>query len=205
MIGFYDLQDQTLHHDSGDTAKIHDLWFDLRTGDISHVLLDLGRLLRPDLALITPDRIDRATWTLRTTQGELDRAPRWREPVDGMTPHWPPIVIGPFGNTLSLPLLAAQLGQTRNPEPDAIAQALSDTTDAATDVISASVFARDGELGSVRDLRIAPDRWAVTGIVVTAPQGTVTVPLPHIRRQVDAARGGHIVLQGPREAYSAAA
>ena len=161
------------------TARVHDLWFDLDTGRISHAVVNLGNWLVSDLALVTPDRIRHTgdRWTLSMTQGELTRAPRWNAAGDAPLIDWPPIVVGPFGNTLSLPLLAAQMRAARG-DMDDIAQAISQTTDAATGLIGTPVR---GEADAMTDLAIDMDRHVVTHVII----GSDHLPLSFLRRTED--------------------
>ncbi|MEX0312379.1 MAG: hypothetical protein AB3N17_19285 [Tateyamaria sp.] len=189
-----------IYVEQGVTATIRDFWFDGATGRISHVILDLGSWLASDLALATPDRIALGgeDWTLRMRQAELTRAPRWSDPSDAFMSDWPPIIVGPFGNTLSIPLLAAQL-KRQQVAGDGIAPVLAEITDAATDFVGAPVFAEDGEMGAVSDLQIDLDAWTVTQLTVEQTAGSLaTVAWSDVRRQVDAERGGHVLVNGRR-------
>ncbi|MEL7090581.1 MAG: PRC-barrel domain-containing protein [Pseudomonadota bacterium] len=163
------------------TARVQDVWFDLDTGRISHAVVDLGGWLTSDLALITPGRINAAgdTWTLSMTKGELTRAPRWNAPGDAPLIDWPPIVVGPFGNTLSLPLLAAQMRDARG-DMDDIAQVISQTTDAASALIAAPV---GGEADAITDLAIDLDSTTVTHVII----GSDHLPISLLRRAPDGA------------------
>ena len=78
-----------------------------------------------------------------------------------------------------------------------IATALAQTTDAVTDLVGASVFATDGEMGSLTDLEIDARSWTITHLLVQRSVDVTTqIALSDIRRQVDEARGGHVLVKG---------
>ncbi|MEL7261056.1 MAG: PRC-barrel domain-containing protein [Pseudomonadota bacterium] len=206
---FNRMRTATLTTEGERTATINDLWFDEDTGAVHHIRVDLGGWLTSDEALIgvrhlaAPETADGA-WDLDMTQTQLDAAPRWPDAAQTAMADWPPIIIGPFGNALSLPLVGAQLTAARGPSEtgDSAAPRLTQALSSATEFLSQPVFARDGELGTVEDVWVDCDAWSVHALDVSTddPSKPVRVPYSALRHRGSAA--GHIVIAGVRADYS---
>lgn len=181
-------------------------WFALETGVLRYVSVDLGGWLGSDAVLVTPDRL---TWdgaqksaTLDLSEEAITAAPRWPD-TDGISlADWPPILIGPLGNTLSPPLIEAQAREAAQPDrpagPDTTAPTKVRPLTALDDLIGQPVFADGGELGSVTDLRLGTQGgWHLLDLIVD--DGRLAVPFANLRHIGPEA--GHVVVAGSAARY----
>lgn len=196
---------------NSDTATMDDIWFDMDTGRISYLRIRSGGWLKGEEVLIAADRLappdDNATfWMVNMTDDDLAAAPRWPD-SGGIFADWPPIIIGPFGSTISGPLLNAQMQEAMGEDwpktPNTSADRLTDPLQQGSEILGAPVFARDGEIGTVGNLVMEPGNWHVVTLLVERPQAQdpVEMPFDAIRHQGE--KAGHLVVSGTAADYRA--
>lgn len=174
-------------------------WIVPETGVLRYISVDLGGWLGSDEVLVAPDRL---TWAgadapaaLDLTQRAIERAPRWPD-TDGPTlADWPAILIGPLGNTVSVPLVEAQARDTARParpaDPDASAPHKVGPLTALTDLLGQPVFDHTGELGALTDMRLSTSgRWSILDLIVG--DAGAAVPFANLRHV--GRKAGHLVV-----------
>ncbi|MEO1550421.1 MAG: hypothetical protein AAFR93_08315 [Pseudomonadota bacterium] len=149
----------------GEILPVRGMLGHLDKRQVIYVAVDVGTWFTRDTALVAAANVDFSnnslTYDLR--KEHVEHAPRW----GGDDPTWfeqfglsslPPIIVGPFGNTVS-PLMLAAAVQPPHPQEDRpiapVAQI--DSLTSLGDVIGAEAFGTDGPLGHVRDLEIRED------------------------------------------------
>ena len=189
------------------SGKITAFWTEGMSGAVRYVQVDLGGWLRTDEALLGVARLAAPVttggpWHLEMSAAELDQAPRWPEGSSNPVADWPPVIIGPFGHTLSLPLMGAQLSAEGAAE-NAHAPQLTNRLERVSAWCDQPVFARDGELGVVCDVGIDLRRWRLDHlrVAVLDVSDPVVVPFDAVRHRGAADR--HIVVAGLRSDYAA--
>ncbi len=195
----------------GTSRKVEDLWYDSATGRIIYIHLDLGGWLSTDEVLISPARLQPSAnvsgdWIVQMTEAEVAAAPRW--PQDHTMPmaDWPTLVSGPFGTTISPPLMGAQISDAAGPDlPDAAnttAPNLAQRHEHLSDLIDQPVFASDGEMGPVSDVALDMKNWVITALLISTDDAAdpVQVPLRAVRHRPQPSR--HVVVRGVRRDYS---
>lgn len=149
------------------------------------VALDIGRWRRDQVVLVAMDRFDLPegdTWPVHVSADELDRAPVWKG--DGATlVDLPPLLVGPFGFTISPTLMAAGLRDTAMRslnDPISEPQSELGIWKPAAALLNREVFDASGPVGTVEDLKLDDD-WSVTALIVDGR----TIPVARIRHEAD--------------------
>jgi len=192
------------------SGTIKNFWVEAETGEVRFVQVDVGGWLAVDDVLIATTRLSRPAtpgdpWLLEMTEAQLAQAPRWADSAALDFAAWPPVMVGPFGNAMSLPLLSAQMhANTPTATPSATSQAafLTRPLEPMAGLLERPVFARDGELGAVADLWMQAETWTMDHLVIETPgpSDPIVVPFKAVRHR--GASDGHIVLAGARADYS---
>lgn len=192
------------------TATVDDVWFDLETGRIPFLRIRSGGWLNSENILIPTDRLDPPDQdanirAVHITDEDLASAPRWPDNSGGVFADWPPIIVGPFGSTISGPLLGAQmkeaLGQEWPVSANTSAPRLTEPLEQASTTLGSAVFARDGEIGPVSDLLLEPGTWRVEALMVENPERKDPVHVPFSALRHRGQKSGHLVVSGSGDSY----
>lgn len=200
----------------GITALLHDP----DTLKVRFVALDIGGWLQRHEVLVAIGRmgvlnIDEGFWATRLTRDEVEAAPRWshHEPPADLS-FWPPLIVGPFGETYSPLLMQAALAQGDDPARSAeeavrqgSAEGPAGKDDPAFhlaltgDMRGREAFAEDGTVGRIEDVVLRQDPLRVHAVVIETDEGDrVTAPLSRLRHL---AEQGHLVFDMPRSEFGA--
>ena len=189
-------------------------WLDPEAGALRYVGADVGGWLSGRVALVAAGllRYDGERWHADTAREDIEAATLASDGglhLDLL--DLPPLITGPFGNTVSPLLMAAGLRAEAAEEapplppeardapagvPPLTAEDRIRRLETWDELHGAAVFARDGELGALSDLVLDDRAWDVAELVVTAPGGMLHVPANLVRHRVEA--GGHYVLSAER-------
>ena len=191
----------------GETHAVNEVWFDDENWRLRYLGVDVGGWFSSRTALVSASRLrhdDQGVWHLDLTKEELEGAPTSEE-RDGDhvfdIASLPPVLTGPFGNTVSPMLIYAGLlsgaeeaSPPENPDRPLEARAASPTRslELAGDWIGAPVFGPSGEIGPLSDMLFESAAQSIGALVVMTTDGTRAIPLGQMRRR--AASGGHIVV-----------
>lgn len=190
---------------------VTEIFFHERTGQLRYVALHTGDAFDHDDTLVSTGRfspVSEGDWNVYLPEKDIHAAPGWdsgeahphRVPV--ALESWPPILIGPFGETTSpLMFYAAMLeaGESTEPpeRPHRSADPRVDRLERATRRLGGEVFGADGALGYLDDMLVAPVGLAITDLVVDGRR----VPYARLRHMAD--EGTHTVLDLDRAAFEA--
>ena len=196
-----------LKAEAGDRKfTVTEIFFEDDTGHLRYVALQTGGVFNREEVLVAIGAFAEPgeTWRLVLDEAAVRDAPRWTEgehsgppvPLEG----WPPVVIGPFGNTESPLMLwaqaAAAFGDEEGGEGEGRPPPSGDRRvvhlDRVTLKLDAPVFGDDGELGRLADLVIEPREMRITAFVVEDASGAHSVPWSALRRFPR--EGRHVVL-----------
>lgn len=160
-----------------------DAFFRIEDGMLRYVAIDIGGWLNTDDVIVSMDLMsppdpaqDDAPWQVRLSEAALEGAPRWtdsgkRQEVD--LRNWPPVIVGPFGGTLSPILLYEQVhaaaGDAAEPEDTASAAPLVRNLQRAGKWLGLPAFDASGELGRIRDMEFDPDNGRILAFVLEGP------------------------------------
>lgn len=178
---------------------IKDVFFSLSDRDLSYLVIDTGSWFETDTVLVSSRLItgvstDNREIALETDEATIRSAPRWQDDQSSSLDAFPPIVVGPFGNTIS-PLMLASMAR-KAPDATTAGDALTQRLDRFSEVDGIDVFGRDGELGRVVDLLLSPKIHEITHLVVDNGKvlagRQLIVPIEKLRHQ--AAQDTHLVL-----------
>ncbi len=176
---------------------IKDIFFSLSDRSMAYLIIDTGQWFDTNTVLVSTSLIadilaDDRTVTLDADEAKIRSAPRWQDDNSALTDALPPIVVGPFGNTISPAMMAAMIQQPEHAEGDI----MTDSLDQFTKLDGMDVFGNDGELGRVIDLLLSPKTRAITHMVVDNGKvlagRQLIVPIEKLRHQ--AAQNTHLVL-----------
>ncbi|SNS53454.1 PRC-barrel domain-containing protein [Tropicimonas sediminicola] len=189
-----------------------DAFFRVEDGCLTHVLVDVGGWLSTDRVLVSSELLmppegaegdDR--WRLSLSEEALEAAPRWggakeAEGIDLL--KWPPVIVGPFGSTVSPILMYEQIRALQEREEASIASdgrgpQISRDMQRASAWFGLPAFDASGELGRVQDLEFDPDSRRILAIVLEAngagPDGGREIPYGALRHI--GGEGTHLVFQ----------
>ncbi|MHA6263303.1 PRC-barrel domain-containing protein [Arenibacterium sp. CAU 1754] len=207
------LSDMTRYTTPIDEEKVNvvDIFFSASDWRLKHLMLDMSGWFDQQGALVSADHVrdintDDRQMDLSVTKADLDVAPRlssWNDGVNlfGMLP---PIVIGPFGNTVSPQLAAAGMvvhskSQVADPEPAIQFARFSKWS-------KLEVFGTEGQLGTLEDLLYDPEKQAISHMVVDngkrLPGRQLVLPIEVFRHIAD--QETHIVVALNEEQLSKA-
>lgn len=193
-------------------------WLDAQRARLVYLEVETGGFLsRPRRALIHASRLSAGAPPRAEVDAAMIEAAE-TEPEEGFLldpAGLPPILTGPFGNTVSPLLMMAGMRseavEEQAPHPDAPGTrddsgeepgAEADPRAAlerASEWLGAPVFGRAGELGRVDDLLLAKADWATAYLIVRARTGRHAVPWAVVRHR---APGGHVVISGDAAALA---
>ncbi|WP_224825071.1 PRC-barrel domain-containing protein [Cognatishimia sp. MH4019] len=178
-----------------------DVFFSIADGTLAFLLVDTGSWLQSDTVLISSKMIsdisieDRSI-ELDITAAQLEAAPVWKEDDTIFLDAMPPVVVGPFGNTISPAMMAALIRQRRQEQDSSVAEELIDDLDQFTTIQGTDVFGTDGELGNLVDFLMTPEERKITHMVIdngnVLPGRQLVIPLEKLRHK--AAQDTHLVL-----------
>lgn len=206
LVAFNRMVHAPVRFSAKQSGWIKDLWCDPRTGHLRFVQVDVGGWLTRDEALVGASRLASpvttgGSWHLDMTEEEVEAAPRCPDAARNAMADWPPILVGPFGTTLSLPLIGAQLSVSDKDKNDA-APEVTQALDCVSGMRGKPVFATDGEMGDVDDIWINVPAGEIHSLAVTTPDPARPV---HVRwnqiRHRDADHG-HFVIEGVGADYT---
>lgn len=188
------------------SLNIRDVFFAPDSLEVSYVLVSDGAWTDPERMLVAASYLgdadpDAREIPLRISDDELSRAPRWdsgQGPLASFLTTLPPLVVGPFGATHApLPLAAEAMAQPSD-DTDERSVMVKERFDRLGDWLGKPVFARDGEVGVVRDLLYDPEQGRIAHLIVGDDKmfnATQTaIPVAEIAHRVDDEKGGHVVL-----------
>ncbi len=188
----------------GQTFPVTEVFFHEPTGRLRYVALGTGGWLTREEVLLRIDRFGKPEpgsrhWPVTLSADHIEEAPTWTGGGSSGPPihleNWPTVVVGPFGNTTSPLMMWAELAESEHeehmhgPSGDKRVSKL----ERATQRIGGEVFGSDGLLGTLSDVIVDPDRFAITDFVVRAEAGGEhVVPYARLRHLAHDAR--HLVL-----------
>lgn len=190
---------------------VTEVFFSERTGQLRYVALHTGDAFDHGETLVSIGRfspVGDGDWNVFLPEADIRSAPGW-DSGDAYPHHvpialesWPPILIGPFGETTSpLMLYAAMLEAEDSVEPPEAphhtADARVDRLERATRRLGGEVFGDDGPLGRLDDMLIAPVGFAITDLIVDDRR----VPYSRLRHMPD--EGTHTVINIDRAEFEA--
>lgn len=187
---------------------VTEVFFHERTGQLRYVALHTGAAFDHDDTLVSTGRfspVGEGDWKVYLPEEHIHAAPGWdsgepqRHPI--ALEAWPPIIIGPFGETTSpLMFYAAMLEAEQSaeqPPPRRSADARVDRLERATRRLGGEVFGADGPLGRLEDMIVAPVGLAITDLIVDGRR----VPYARLRHMAD--DGTHTVVNLDRAGFEA--
>ncbi|MBJ3761624.1 hypothetical protein ILP92_02520 [Maribius pontilimi] len=169
-----DLLDSRAITDDG-AFPVRDLFYVPADWRLRYALLDVGGWLEKHEVLVSTDRLAPPTakgWPLNMTGDELKSAPVI-DTVDATSSVLPPLVVGPFGTTVSPLGIAAHLGLVSDATPDNDPQGKGAgdgngrifQMDRVSDLLGLEVFTDQGPKGVIEDLRLRDDMTLSHAIV----------------------------------------
>lgn len=190
---------------------VTEVFFQERTGQLRYVALHTGDAFDHDDTLVSIGRfsaIGDGDWKVFLPEADIHAAPGWDS--GEAYPHhvpvalegWPPILIGPFGETTSpLMLYAAMVEAGEAEEPPEVphhsADARVDKLERVTRRLGGEVFGADGALGRLDDMLVAPVGFAITDLIVEGRQ----VPYSRLRHMAE--EGTHVVVNLDKAGFEA--
>ena len=195
----------------GETHDVTEVWFDDEGWRLRYLGVDVGGWFSSRTAIVKASRLRAGPdadgdWHVDLTREELEAAPTSEERGGGHVfdvASLPPVLTGPFGNTISPALIYAGLlseaEEERPPEDphaerpmEAPAMREIRSLEAFADWHGAPVFGPDGEVGPLSDMLFEPVAQAIVALVAMTTEGPKPIPLGQLRRR--AAAGGHLVV-----------
>jgi hypothetical protein len=192
---------------------VTEVFFHERSGQLRYVALHTGDAFDHDDTLVSIGRfsaVGEGDWKVFLPDADIHAAPGWdsgeahphRVPV--AIESWPPIVIGPLGETASpLMFYAALVDAEESVEPPEVphhtADARVDRLERATRRLGGEVFGADGPIGRLDDMLVAPVGLAITDLVVDGR----LVPYARLRHMAE--EGTHTVVNLDRVGFEALA
>ena len=188
---------------------VTEVFFHERTGQLRYVALRTGDAFEHDDTLVSAGRfspVGDGDWKVYLAEADIRAAPGWNSGESHRIPvaleAWPPIIVGPFGETTSplmfyAAMLEAETGAEPAPPSGRRADARVDRLERATRRLGGEVFGADGFLGRLDDMVVAPVGLAVTDLVVDGRH----VPYARLRHMAD--EGTHTVLDIDRATVEA--
>ncbi|RYH11328.1 PRC-barrel domain-containing protein [Tropicimonas sp. IMCC6043] len=195
--------------DVGDReGEFRDAFFRLEDGMIRYIALDLGGWLTTDTVIVSTDLLsppegDSGRWSVSLDEAALETAPRWNETdraeeIDLRL--WPPVIVGPFGSTISPILLYEQLQAGKDDRDDDTL----DGTSAAPLIRSLQrvghwlglpAFDASGEIGRLHDMDFDPQNGRILAFVLNGPGPLPSrgAALPYVMLRHIAEQGTHLV------------
>jgi hypothetical protein len=205
LHSFKDLIDKPMR--VGDRkASFRDAFFRIDEGVLRYAALDIGGWLSIDniivsMDLIGPSAAEDGEWLVKLDEQALADAPRWerreeREEVD--LQGWPPVIVGPFGSTISPLLLYQQLRELRGTGADTDDGEVSPVyaMERAGKWLGLTAFDAEGELGKVEDILFETDTNDIHAVILDrdVPDSDLGRELPiHLFRHM-AEQETHLVL-----------
>ena len=186
-------------HTKDATFPIKDVFFSLSGRTLSFLTLDTGSWFESDSAivsarLLTKVSTDDRTVTLDTDEAHIRDATRWSENGSSAMDALPPIVIGPFGNTISPAMMIAMDRNASQQTTGQVAQA--QRCEQFSSMENMDVFGSDGELGRLIDLLLSPETREITHMVIDNGKvlagRQLIVPIEKLRHQAE--QETHLVL-----------
>ncbi len=171
-----------------------DAFFNLEDGVLRYVALDIGGWLSADNVVVSTELLsppdpawDDTRWHVQLSEAALKNAPRWTEdepePRVNLT-NWPPVIVGPFGSTVS-PILLYEQFLDMDEDDEAETQAPPEAAPLVRNLhrvgkwLGLPAFDASGELGIVQDMNFDPDNGRILSFVLEkADAGT------HRRREI---------------------
>jgi hypothetical protein len=191
---------------------VTEVFFHERTGQLRYVALHTGNAFDHDETLVAIGRFsalgDDGDWKVYLPDQDIHAAPGW-DSGDAYPHHvpvalesWPPILIGPFGETTSpLMLYAAMVEAEEATEPPEVphhtADARVERLERVTRRLGGEVFGVDGSLGNMDDMEVAPVGFAITEMIVDGRH----VPYDRLRHMSH--EGRHTVLNMTKADFDA--
>lgn len=187
------------------TVSVDDVFFEPETGALKYLSLETGGWLDPDVVLISAGLVagynrDDRTIDLRVEEDELKTARKIDPATErtGVLTALPPIVVGPFGGTVSPMMATAAIAENQAAEVASERHRIAlPGVERTSEWIGQPVFGTDGELGLLSDLLFDPALSAVTHIVVDDGGlfngRNVVLPLETVRHRGE--KDGHIVIR----------
>ncbi|SFD10340.1 hypothetical protein [Tropicimonas isoalkanivorans] len=205
LQSFKDLIDKPMR--AGDRkASFRDAFFRIDEGILRYAALDIGGWLSIDNIIVSMDLIEPSAagdgeWVVKLDEDALAGAPRWerreeREEVD--LQGWPPVIVGPFGSTISPLLLYQQLRELRGTGAgnDDGEESPVQSMERAGKWLGLTAFDAVGELGKVEDFIFETDTNAIHAVILDrdAPGTDLgrELPIHHFRHMAD--QETHLVL-----------
>ena len=192
----------------GETHEVTEIWFDDESWRLRYLGVDVGGWFSSRTAIVEAGRLrhEGGAWHLDLTKDELEAAPTSEERDGGHVfdiASLPPVLTGPFGNTVSPMLIHAGLlaeAEDEMPPRDPNADRPLESPvqrdlrrlEPFGEWLGAAVFGPDGEIGPLSDLLFEPSAQAISALVAMTSDGPRAIPLGQMRRR--AASGGHIVV-----------
>lgn len=150
------------------TVTVDEVFFDSVERRLRYLAVDIGGWFSVHEVIVSAALLEApgetGGWGLRLDEAALEAAPRWHdrmtdEPVD--LTGWPPIIVGPFGDTYAPMLMYEQLvargragtvpAETDGPS-EGSGEAMVYRLERVTEWLGLLAFGRDGELGRIDDI-----------------------------------------------------
>lgn len=185
------------------TVSVDDIFFERETGALKYLSLETGGWLDPDVVLISAGLMagydaDSRSMQLRLEEDDLKSARRIDPATDrtGVLTAMPPIVVGPFGGTVSPMMATAAIAESEAAVAAAERPRVAlPGVERTSEWIGQPVFGSDGELGMLSDLLFDPALSAVTHVVIDDGGlfngRNIVLPLETVRHRGE--KDGHIV------------
>lgn len=171
---------------------ISDVFVSLSDRELSYLTIDTGGWFATDSVLLSANLItdistDDRTLTLNVDEATIRSAPTLPEDSSSLVDALPPILIGPFGNTISPEMMAMMAHSNRGKTGDATARTRH--LDRFSQIEGTDAFGKDGELGRVVDVLVSPDTHTLTHLVVDSGKvlsgRQLIVPIEKLRYQAE--------------------
>lgn len=184
-------------------VSVDDIFFERETGALKYLSLETGGWLDPDVVLISAGLMagydaDSRAMELRLEEDDLKTARRIDPATDrtGVLTAMPPIVVGPFGGTVSPMMATAAIAESEAAVAAAERPRVAlPGVERTSEWIGQPVFGSDGELGMLSDLLFDPALSAVTHVVIDDGGlfngRNIVLPLETVRHRGE--KDGHIV------------
>ncbi|MCE8006133.1 PRC-barrel domain-containing protein [Aestuariivita sp.] len=178
---------------------IKDVFFSLSDRTLVYLLVDTGSWFDSDTVLVSAGLIsdvstDARTLTLDTDESQIRAAPEWHEEHASLLSAMPPIVVGPFGNTISPAMMVAIASASMESEP--ADTTLTQTLEHYGKIKGMDVFGSDNQLGTLVDLLVDFETRKITHLVIDNGKvlagRQLLVPIEKLRYQAE--QGTHLVL-----------
>lgn len=185
-------------------CALREAFFHIEDGRIRHLAVDLGGWLDVDEVIVPADMLeapegDGESWRLSLTEAALRQAPGWdagNREVEIDMASWPPVVVGPFGHTVSPMLIYEQMRGPCDPEQRDKGDRLVRRMQHASRSFGLPVFSASGEERELLDLKFDPNTMTIQHLVV-GERGLLTTSgkeLPYKAIRHMAAQGTHLVV-----------